>query len=460
MISKNSFGNRRQDSPAISEKIVATTLNTIQKLLPESKIRQTCNEVGYTYRDRILNPAVVVLHMILAALWPEESFNAGWQVLWTAVAGRFPKLQGQSPSRGSISKARRRLPLTFWDRLFVHLCQKSQALAEVFAYWRGHRVVLLDGTCVSMTAEPALFEAFGTNTGDHGRGRYPLARIVTVCLANTMTVIHYIVGRYKQGESALAMSVLKMLRQGDLLVADRRFAGANLYCNYRALGLEFLTRANQRLKISGIKRVHAYSRHDFLGWLTVNKNHRKNDPGLAAKVLVRLIQTTVRIRGKRRVIWLVTSLLDAQQYPAVEIVGLYGRRWRIESLFEQLKIRLSADVLRSHNPEGIHKELAARFIALNIVHSIMLESANRYTVDPMHISFAYAVRAVLMFSPALACEPIFALPQIYEAMLFEIACHVVPERAGRNEPRAVRREHKHYPALRVTRAEWRQKYAA
>jgi hypothetical protein len=104
--------------------------------------------------------------------------------------------------------------------------------------------------------------------------------------------------------------------------------------------------------------------------------------------------------------------------------------------------------------------MAARLIALNIVHSIMLEFAHYHTVDPIRISFAYAVRAVLMFSPVLACEPVFALPQIYEAMIFEIACHVVPERAGRNEPRTVRRERKHYPALRVTRAEWRQRYAA
>jgi IS4 transposase len=65
---------------------------------------------------------------------------------------------------------------------------------------------------------------------------------------------------------------------------------------------------------------------------------------LAAKILVHLIQTTVRIRGKRRVIWLVTSLLDAQQYPAVDIVELHGRLWGIGSLFEQLKIQLSADV--------------------------------------------------------------------------------------------------------------------
>jgi len=454
------FGIRQENSPAISQKIVASTLNTIQQLLPESKIRQICHQVGYTYRDRVLTPAVTVLHMILAVLWPEESFNASWQVQWAAVTSRYPHLQGQSPSRGTVSKARSRLPLVLWEQLYASISQKAQALAEAFAYWRGHRVVLLDGTCVSMPDEPALREAFGTNTGYHGRGRYPLARVVTLCLAGTMTVISYALGGYRQDETKLAYSILHTLKKGDLLVGDRRFAAAHYYWHYLSLGLEFLTRAHQRLKVSHIRRVHSSSRNDFLGWLTINKTYRRKNPGLPQKILVRFIQATVRIRGKRRVLWLATSLLDDRRYPAAEIVQLYGRRWRIETVFEQLKIRLSADVLRSGSPDGVRKELAARCIALNIVHSIMLEAASRHRVDPMRISFAHAVRAILMFSPALACEPIFKLPQIYEALLLEIADHVVPERLGRNEPRAIRREHKHYPALRLTRAQWRKRYAA
>jgi len=206
--------------------------------------------------------------------------------------------------------------------------------------------------------------------------------------------------------------------------------------------------------------VQSYSRNDFLGWLTINKNYRKKDRTLPEHLLVRFVQATVRIRGTRQVIWLATSLLDAKEYPATEIVQLYGRRWRIETAFEQLKVRLSADVLRSHSPEGIHKEFAARCIALNLVHSILLEAASLHHVDPMRISFAHAVRAILIFSPALACEPVCRLPQIYRALVLEIAHHRVPERPGRMEPRAVRREHKHYPALTETRAEWRSRYAA
>jgi hypothetical protein len=124
------------------------------------------------------------------------------------------------------------------------------------------------------------------------------------------------------------------------------------------------------------------------------------------------------------------------------------------------KIRPSADVLRSHSLKGIRKEFAARCLALNMVHSVILEAARQHHVDPMRIRFAHAVRAILIFSAALACEPIFTLPQIHRAMLSEIAHRLVPERAGRNEPRMVRREYKHYPALKEARAESRERYGA
>ena len=70
-------------------------------------------------------------------------------------------------------------------------------VGEASAYWRGHRVVLLDRTCVSMPDEPALFEAFRVQTGYHGPGRYPLARVATLCLAGTRTVIAYALGGYR-----------------------------------------------------------------------------------------------------------------------------------------------------------------------------------------------------------------------------------------------------------------------
>lgn len=459
-MSKNNIDTITQNSEKISDKIEEITLNSVRKVLPDHAIEQACNVLSYKYRRRVITPIVAVLHMILAAIWPEESFAASWQVLWASVASRYGQVAGKSPSLGSVAKARARLPIELWKKLFEWISQRAQILSEQFDKWRGLRVILLDGTCISMPDVPQLFREFGTPTGFHGKCKYPLARLVTLCIANTMTVLDYALGGYNQDENALAHRILTNLKKGDLLLADRHFAAAHFYFYYKSLGLEFLTRAHQCLKISRIKHITSYSQDDFLGWLKINKNYRQKDPELPEKIMVRFIRTVVRVRGERKVVWLVSSLLDDKLYPAGEIVELYGRRWRIETLFREVKINLSADVLRSRITEGVRKEVAARLVAINVVRTIMLEAAIENGVDPIRISFVHTVRAIVMFAPALAAEPIWKLPEIYKAMLAEIATHLVLKRPGRNEPRAVRRQCQHYPSLKTTREQWRKRYAA
>jgi hypothetical protein len=60
----------------------------------------------------------------------------------------------------------------------------------------------------------------------------------------------------------------------------------------------------------------------------------------------------------------------------------------------------------------------------------------------------------------MSTAPVRELGALFEMMLDGIAAAEVPERPGRNEPRARTREWKHYPHLRIPRAEWRRRHAA
>jgi len=455
----SSIGKTCPAAVKISDALQSAVLHSIRNVVSDELIERTCREVGHLFRKRKLTPVVTVLHMILSALWPEESFNACWQVLWDTFVSWFPQFQGKSPSRRRVADARSRLPLTLWRGLFETVSQQAQQRSHGYDGWNSHRVVLVDGTCVSMARTPELVKAFGVNQGHHGRGRYPLARLVTVCLARTMTILDYAIGGYRQGEWSLLSSILGSLGKGDLLIGDRHFAGAPYYVCYQNHGLEFLTRAHHRLKIAKVKRILRYSSEDFIGRLNLGKLHRRKDPSLPTHIDVRFLRATLRIRGRRQSIWFVTSLLDPIRYPADQIIELYAWRWRVETLFRELKITLSANVLRSQTPDGIRKELIARMIALNVVRILMLEAAATGGIeDPLRISFVHAVRAILSFSPALGHAPLTAVPGIYHAMLMEIANHVTSDRPGRLEPRAVRRDHKDYPSLHITRAQWKARH--
>ena len=447
-------------SEAVSAKLESITFNSIRKILPDHAILNACRQEKYDYRCRLMTPIVIVLHMITAAIWPEESFNASWQLAWSSFSASFPCMAGQSPSRGSVAKARKRLPLAVWQRLTNWICQQTQQYSASMDKWRDHRVVLVDGTCLTLPDEPELRKDYPPPKGNHGYGRYPLARMVCVSLARTMTVINYRIGKYRQDENTLLKPMLKTLQKGDLLVADRHFAGANLYYNYMANGPEYLTRAHQKLKISRLKRLYEYNANDFVAKLKVADVYRRRNPELPKYITARFIKVAVSIRGKSRYIWLVTSLLNAAQYPADEIAELYLQRWRIETLFRQFKVDFSSDQLRSRSVDTMRKEVAARICAINIVRTIMLEAATENLVDPMRISFIAAVRTIIAYAPALGLRPPYQLSMIYNEMLKEIASNLVPERLGRIEPRRLSHEPKHYPRLRITRAQWREQYAA
>jgi hypothetical protein len=436
------------------------TLNSIREVLPDRAVEAACRAAGWAYRKRLIPPVVVVLHMILAAIWPEESFAASWQVVWDTMVSRLPHANGRSPGSGTLAKARARVPLSVWKDLFDWLAEQAAKLSAPFDKWRGLRVVLLDGTTVSMPDEGKLFAAFGRGSGKHGLYKYPLARLVTLVLANTQAIIAYALGRYDEAENTLAWQILGTLRPGDLLVGDRRYAAAHFYARYLAQGVDYLTRMNERLKVRKLKVFAVYADGSFAAGIKINKKYRKADPTLPEFVTARIIQVAARIRGKRTVLWLVTSLLDPDRYPAAEIAALYLRRWRIETLFRNVKVELGADVLRSKTPDGIRKEVAARLVALNVIRSIILQAAGEHGADPLRLSFVHAVRAILSFAPALATEPPWKLPLIYRALLCEIASHQNPVRAGRIERRAIRRERKHYPTLRTTRLQWRLSNAA
>jgi hypothetical protein len=158
----STIGPKGQVAPKISDSLESGISNSIRNVVPNALVEQICHKVGYHFRRRKLTPVVTVLHMILSALWPEESFKASWQVLWDTLVSWFPQFQGQSPSRGRVAEARCRLPLNFGRRLFAAISAQAQHRSAGCDDWKGHRVVLADGSCVSMVRTPELVKTLGS----------------------------------------------------------------------------------------------------------------------------------------------------------------------------------------------------------------------------------------------------------------------------------------------------------
>lgn len=419
-------------------------LQGIKVILSQQCVEQICQSQDYNYRKRLITPLVTLLHMIGSAVSREKSFQSAWHN------------SGQTRGSDILCKARKRLPLRIWQGVDQWIDAGIEKEFGRQALWRGHRLIGVDGTCVSMSDTPELQETFGRTQSKHGPSRFPIARVVFGFTLNTQITIGHSINHYQTSEQALLQDMFKDFNKGDLIICDRHFAGANLYVQYKKADLEFITPLHQRQNVDRLKKVREHSLDDFLIELPLTKKHLAEDPGLPEYITVRLLKLQTKIRGRETTFWLVTSLLNAQRYPAKEIKDLYKKRWKVETLIEEIKIWLGSDILRSKTAEGIHKELYARIVAGNLIHWLILKAAKKHNKDSERISTTAATRLIHCYSLKMSETPEERLPELYEELLDKIASSIVPYRPNRIEPRMKRRDLKHYSILHTSRAQWRK----
>jgi hypothetical protein len=82
---------------------------------------------------------------------------------------------------------------------------------------------------------------------------------------------------------------MSRFKDGDVIVGDRRFAGAKLYVDYARAGLHHIIRAHQRLKVGRLRVLMWLGRDDFIMLMPVQKMYRHKDPTLPDNIEVRII---------------------------------------------------------------------------------------------------------------------------------------------------------------------------
>lgn len=446
-INKKNINKKRDRFKGLRKELEENQLRGIKELIPKEKINRICREAKYDYRRRQLTPMATLLHMLGAALSREQSFQSSWQN------------SGQTSGSDILCKARKRLPEAVWGGVDRWIMTRIDDEFGKESTWRGHRIVGIDGTCVSMSDEKELVDEFGRTESKHGQSRFPIARVVFAFSLKTQVTLAHSMGGYKTSEQELLRRMMKDMHEGDLIICDRHYAGANLYVEYKRSGLEFITRAHQRIDTAKLERVKEHAADDSVVKMPLTKNYRREDSSLPENILVRLIEVKAKVRGKKVNFWLVSSLIDSSKYPADEIRDLYRKRWRVETLIEEIKIWLGSDVLRSKTAPGIRKEVYARIVAGNLIHWLILRAAKKYKRDPSRISTVTATRLINCYSWRMHDAGESKTEMLYEELLGKIAGAIIPYRPNRNEPRMKRRDQKHYSILHTPRAQWRQDHA-
>ncbi|MBE0543016.1 MAG: hypothetical protein IH623_16850 [Verrucomicrobia bacterium] len=139
------------------------------------------------------------------------------------LAEHFAQLfDDDSLADSSLSERRTRLPWEVFSRLMrLGLRALAQTAAHPEAFWRGWRLVALDGTQFSVTNTPQIKAT--VRKAKSRRGRAAFAKITTGVLLELglHNPLAAAIGRGGQSEWALALELLAQVPAQALLLADR-----------------------------------------------------------------------------------------------------------------------------------------------------------------------------------------------------------------------------------------------
>jgi len=427
----------------------------VAKHLQAATIERICRELNYRWRERLLGPVVTVQAFLLQVLHGNTACD------------HVSHLMGQPFTGTAYAQARARLPLALFERLLTAVCQSLQICRDQSARWCGHRVWILDGSGCSMPDTPPLQTAFG-QPGQQATGcGFPVAHLLTLFHAGTGLLQQVLVAPLRTHDLAGVQPLHAELQAGDVVLGDRGFSSICHLLLLLQTGLHGVFRLHQKMLVDfRIGRMHSppwgpyknlkgLPRSQWIKWLGTRDQlveyfkprlrpvwlSPQDFAALPDSILVRELRYRITRPGYRtREVTLVTTLVDAQRYPAAQLAQLYADRWQIETNLRHLKQTLRLDVLRSKSVAGIHKEIQMLAIAYNLVRLVMLEAAQRQRVPVQRISFIDALRWLVQAGAGPALDQLI----------------VRPHRPGRAEPRVVKRRPKQYTLMQQPRAELQQ----
>jgi hypothetical protein len=360
---------------------------------------------------------------------------------------------------GAYCKARQKLSERFLQRLTCEVGAELEDQVPNTWRWRGHRVVLVDGSTLSMPDTPANQRVYPQSRSQRPGVGFPLARWVALLGLATGAVLGTALGpwRGKQtGETALLRTLLDGLCEGDVLVADRYYCSYWLIAMAQLRGIQVVFRQHQ-LRHTDFRRGRRLGQRDHVVTWDKPQCPRWMDEQTYAAIpntlTLREGRITISTPGCRvRQLTVVTTFTDPQEYPLEDITELYHLRWHVELDLRAIKTHMNMEILSCKTPEMVRKEIWAYLLAYNLVRQVMAQAAIQHGLRSRQLSFKGTLQTLAEHRTLLLTVTNADLPTIIQVILVAIATHRVGYRPNRFEPRKLKRRPKGYSRLLHPRA--------
>lgn len=370
-----------------------------------------------------------------------------------AVAVLHSKSITPSSSTAAYCQARKKLDITELENILGELSKRP--LTKPTTRLQGRRVIVADGTGISMPDTKENQSIWPQSAMQKPGCGFPQARICACFDLATGMLNSYKIGNKKSHELTLLRQQWNSFSEGDIFLGDKMFCSYYDMANLLKQGIDSVV-SLRRKPVPASQADHVFDQNDLLiHWDKPKRSHSTNysvEQGelLPDQLPVRQIKVVVDQPGFRvSTFYIVTTLLDPEQYPAGEIIDLYRQRWDVELNFRHIKTTMNMDVLRCKSPDMVHKEIVMYFIVYNCIRQLILESVKHRVASVRRVSFKGSLQSLRQWEPRLSQARLTSenrrllLNELYRL----IAQKTVIERPDRAEPRAVKRRPKNYQRM-------------
>lgn len=384
------------DEAGVDQEPEKGSIGLLAQVFPAGVVNAAINRAGVKeLKDRALPARLMVYFVMGMWLWSGIGYV---RVLRKVTAGlRFAADGGDRrplPYDGSISKARARLGDAVMADLFAGCAGPVGRPGETGVFFAGLRVASIDGTVFDAKPTPENLAAFKVPSG----GVLPQVRLVALAECGTMALLGAAVDSIAVDERTLVESLLGRFAPGMLVLADRGFPSFRLWRDAVATGAALAWRVSASFELP---MVEPLSDGTYLSRL---RGRKKGE-----QITVRVVEYSVKDAdtGTSEVFALITTLLDPDAHPALDLAALYAARWQVEILFKILKveIRTSHGVLRSKSPVMVRQELWALLCCYQAVRLVTADVAAGAGFDTGQVKFPELLDAV-RDSVATAISPL------------------------------------------------------
>lgn len=416
-----------------------TAGSPLRELIPAKRLMQMVTQQAGRYRDRVYGPLPTLV------LFLEQVLSADHSCQDAVARGLSARLAGRqsacSLNTGPYCKARARLATALVQRLGREVGQAICAGQPRSWQWRGREVKLIDGTTVSMPDTQLNQACYPQNRQQKPGLGFPMGRLVAIISLSCGAVLEWALGPCEgegTGETALLWPLAGQLSQGDVVLADRYFAGFFMLARLRQLGVDFLMRQHRARRTDFRCGDRLGAGDHLVSWV------RPQRPPWMEEATYAQMPQHLSVREARVGGWiLISSFTDAGEVSKQELLQLYRQRWQVELDLRSIKAVMQMGVLRCKSPQMVQKEIAVHLLAYNLVRALMAQAARQRGLLPRQLSFKGAMQLLNAFHDVLRHCGLARMAIMQAHLLGAIATIRVAHRPGRSEPRAVKRRQRH-----------------